>query len=159
MSEVLAAGTCPSEESMYAFLDGEMDAQSQLAMLRHLSECEACRLALAEIVSVLDEVAVTLREPLSDGMPSEESWNSAQDRIVDELRESGLVERRRRIGVRDIAQVVAGGAAKGARVAAAALWASARVAYSGASAAVIFASDVRKSRTRLAQGSRWRLAW
>lgn len=158
MSEGLS-GTCPTEESMYAFLDGDMDAQSQLDMLRHLSECEKCRLALAEIVAMLDEVGDTLREPLPDDMLSEELWNAAQDRIIDELRESGLIQRRRWIGARDIARVVGSGAAKGARVAAAALWTSAKVAYSGAGAAVRFASDVRRSRTRLAPGGRWRLAW
>lgn len=158
MTEVLP-GTCPTEETVYAFLDGDMDAQSQLAMLRHLSECEKCRLELAEIVAVLDEVSDTLKETLPDGIPGEELWSAAQDRIIDELKESGVIKRRKLLDAREMARVVGSGAAKGARVAASALWTSARVAYSGASAAVRFASEVRRYGARLAPRGRWRLAW
>lgn len=159
VTETYVAGTCPREETMFAFMDGAVDAVSQLNMLRHLSECEACRSSLAQMAAMLGGVAKILQDPSSEQLPGEEAWGAAGDRVIAEVRESGLIERRMRFDAGDVARRMGRLAGKVAKTAAKTLWTGTRAAYSATATLVRFGAGIGRARERTPQRTRWRLAW
>ncbi len=151
--------TCPTEEEMFAFLDGELDAEEQVRFLRHLAHCEECRQALAAMIAMLDEVSATLRCPSEDEMPVPEAWAAVSEAVSDGLRAFGLIRSRKKTAARATAGRLMLGAAKAARVTATAAWNGTKVLYTGLTAVSRFAAGAKRITGRIAGRSLWRLAW
>ncbi|MEX0974905.1 MAG: zf-HC2 domain-containing protein [Bacillota bacterium] len=159
MKETHLSSTCPTEETLFAFLDGEVDAGTQVEILRHLSDCEACRRILADTAALFAGVAGTLKASPPAELPTGAELDVAMDHIVDALKASGDVRQRRRLDARDLARRLGRGVARGTRVAATSLIGGARVAYSGVVAISRVAGGASRAAAWVAGRSPWRLAW
>ena len=160
------AGTCPSEEDLFAFMDGEMDAERQVLVLRHLSNCEACRQSIMELAATQAGILGTLRASEQTELPIEE-MDALEDRIVSALQTSGEIRRAKgRLDAGALARALGQGAVRGTRVAAAALVGGVKVAYTGvvatsrvAGGAIRVSGRAGKAASWIVGHSPWRLAW
>ncbi len=155
--------TCPSEETLFEFLDGELDAVSQVEILRHLSTCERCRQALADAAVLFTEVSCALKASGPLEAEVEEGLDDRLDDVVAELKASRVVVQRKRLDVKAIARQVGRGAVKGATVATTSLVSGARLAYSGARYLAEKKSKVSSTYAAVTKVTgtlgQWRLAW
>jgi anti-sigma factor RsiW len=67
-----------SEETLSAFLDGDLDSEASGKTAEHLAECEVCRKTLAQVRAIRD--AAPAMEQL---VPPERMWRAIQARIDD----------------------------------------------------------------------------
>ncbi len=153
-----AAGVCPSEDLLFAFLDGDVDAKTQLEMLRHLSTCEKCGVALSEIVAAMNAVEDTLRRPALSEFPDAHEWDLATDRMFEDLRDAGIVSSKIRADLREVARVVGRGAALGVEFVASFLWTGAKAAYSRRQAISRIATGAGKVAGAIVRLGAWGLA-
>lgn len=127
--------SCPDVETLFSFLDGEMDPEDQVALLRHLSKCEYCRQAVVDMKSLLVGLsdAMPHRELDEDPeeWPSSEEIDAVEERLVDRLRASGLVGRRPWFDIKAQRRLIGAGVLRGARTAAHLTARGAILAYSG----------------------------
>jgi predicted anti-sigma-YlaC factor YlaD len=68
-----------SEETLSAFLDGDLESEASGETAEHLAECEVCRASLAQVRRIRD--AAPGLEQLE---PPERAWGAIQDRIHSE---------------------------------------------------------------------------
>lgn len=164
---------CPNEETLFLSIDGELDAQSQLDLLRHLSVCESCRRRVAELTSLTSGLSDVLAFEAPEVLVADAEFDVVTDQVLKVLRASGsivparkpgLVERARRFG-----SLVLKGTGKAAAMAvkgagavtgfAAKAAPAAEALANGGVQALKVAGKATKLAYRVAGGRQWRLAW
>jgi anti-sigma factor RsiW len=83
---------CPSEETLYEFLDSELSSERELEILKHLSSCERCLAEVARMRREMDaidagfQVAERVLEDDAD-VKARELW------VLGEMRREGVISR------------------------------------------------------------------
>ena len=117
--EVYDARTCPDERLLFRFLDGEMDARSQLEFLRHLGGCQSCREAVVRMAGFLAGLsdAMSLDSLSPEGAAqgaSQSELQAVDDEVVARLRASGTIIPAPRIRLKQRALLLGGQVLRGA---------------------------------------------
>ncbi len=104
----MGMNACPSEETLYEFLDSELSSERELEILKHLSLCERCLAEVARMRREMDAIDAGFQVPeraLDDDadVKARELW------VLGEMRREGVVSREpfelRKVAFRGVAGV------------------------------------------------------
>lgn len=104
---------CPDEETLFLSIDGELDAQSQLDLLRHLSVCESCRRRVAEMTTLTSGLSDALEQGAPGDVLSASEFAAMEKHVLNALNASGSVVPARRPSLGERALRLGGSLAKG----------------------------------------------